>query len=161
MKSRGAGRIWPWMAVSALLAVLPACGRDDGDGMTPSTLAPEPTRTQIAGGTFNVVGTPEANRNGFLVDIAAGPVPVPGAGTLEIVADWTFASNDLDILLYSGSCNALQAARGECPIVSRTTGATTKPERLSMGVPAGNYSVGFANFGLTADSGNFQVFLTR
>lgn len=153
-----------WLAAAAL-AVLPACGGGGGGGgNTPSTLppTPQPTRTQIAGGNFTVVGVPEANRAGFALDVAAGPISTSGTGTVEIVADWTFASNDIDILFYNGSCTSAQAVRGQCQIANRTTSTTQKPERLTItGVPAGSYSVGFANYGNTAESGNYQVFLTR
>ena len=60
------------MAALALAAVLPACGSGDG-GTTPST----PTRTKIGGGTFTVLGTEEANRNGFTADVAAGQARAP------------------------------------------------------------------------------------
>lgn len=151
------------MAAVVLAAFLPACG-GGGGGNTPTTLppAPQPVRTQIAGGNFTVVGTDEANAAGFVVDVAAGPVSVSGTGTVEINADWTFASNDIDILFYNGSCTSNQAVRGQCSIANRTTSTTAKPERLTItGVPAGSYSVGFANYGRTAESGNYQVFLTR
>lgn len=154
-------------AALALAAILPACGGgSSGGGNSPTTLppAPQPVRTQIAGGNFTLAGTDQlaGARLGFLVDFGTTPISVSGAGTLEIVADWTFASNDVDVLLYNGSCSSLQAALGQCPVANRTTSTTTKPERLTItGVPAGNYSVGFANYGRTSESGNFQVFLTR
>jgi hypothetical protein len=146
-----------WMAAVALAAVLPACGSGDA-GTTPTT----PTRTRIAAGTFNVVGTEEAARNGLVVDIGSGPIGVPNFGTVEIVADWTSPSNNIDILFFLGSCVSAQAVRGDCTIANRSSSTTTKPERLSIiGVPAGNYSVGFANLGLTDETGTFEVFLTR
>ena len=116
----------------------------------------------IAEGNFTVVGADEANAAGFLVDVAAGPISVSGAGTVEIAADWTFASNDIDILWYGGTCTSNQAIRGQCAILARTTSVTQKPERLTItNAGAGAYSVGFANYGRTAESGNYQVFLTR
>lgn len=139
----------------ALLAILPACG---DTGNTPET----PERTRIAAGSFNVVGTVEAAENGLLVDIASGVFGVPEAGTVEIVADWQSADNNIDIFFFIGSCTSAQAVRGDCTLANRSTGTTTKPERLSIiGVPPGNYSVGLANFGTTRESGTFEVFLTR
>jgi hypothetical protein len=150
------------MTALALAALLPACG-GGGGGSTPSTLPPaQPTRTQIAAASFVVAGTDEANAAGFVVDVATLPVAVSGQGTVEIVADWTFASNDIDILFYNGSCSAAQAIRGQCTIANQTTSTTAKPERLTItGVPAGNYTVGIANYGRTGESGTLQVFLTR
>lgn len=164
MRIQRPSRTGAWLAALALAAFLPACGGGGGGGNTPSTLppTPQPTRTQIAGGNFSVVGINEANNAGFAVDVAAGPVTVSGTGTVEIVADWTFASNDIDILFFTGSCSSAQAVRGQCTIANRTTATNVKPERLTItGVPAGNYSVGFANYGASAESGNYQVFLTR
>ena len=146
-----------WMAALALAAVLPACGSGDG-GTTPST----PTRTKIGGGTFTVLGTEEANRNGFTADVAAGPFVLANPGTVEITADWSSPANNLDIFLYDGLCVSEQARRNECSIANRTTNTTAKPERLIViGVPAGSYSVGFANFGPTEETGTFELFLTR
>jgi hypothetical protein len=157
MNTRGAGRTGAWMVSLALAAVLPACGSGDA-GTTPAT----PERTRIAAGTFNVVGTEEAAQNGLVVDIGSGPIGVPNSGTVEIVADWTSPSNNIDIYFFLGSCVSAQAVRGDCTIANRSSSTTTKPERLTIfGVPAGNYSVGFANLGLTNETGSFEVFLTR
>ena len=148
----------------ALTAILPACGggSSGGGGNTPTTLPPQPTRTQIANGNFSVLGVPAANDLGFALDIAAGPLSVPGAGTLENVADWTIASSDIDIFFYSGNCSVSQAVRGQCTVIARTTSVTQKPERLTItNVAAGTYSLGFGNYSNVAEGGNYQVFLTR
>ena len=163
MRIQRPSRTGAWIAALALAVVLPACG-GGGGGTTPSTLPPTPTttRTQIAGGNFSVVGTDEANAAGFSLDVAAGPVSVSGTGTVEIVADWTFASNDVDIFWFAGTCTSIQAVRGQCTILAAAQSPTQKPERLTItNVGAGTYSVGIANFGRTAESGNYQVFLTR
>ena len=161
-RARGRGAA----AALALMVVLPGCGGGGSSGGGGNTNAPTtpaaPVRTQIAGGNFTVASVPDANRAGFAVDIAVGPISLAGAGTLEVVADWTFASNDIDIIVYSAPCTSQQAVRGQCPIANRTVSTTTKPERLTItGAPAGNFAVGFANYGNSAESGNYQVFLTR
>ena len=138
----------------ALAVILSACGSDTGT-------TPTGTRRQIGSGTFNTVGTVEANALGFNADIAAGRFAVTETGTLEITADWTSAANNIDIFLYLGSCSSEQARNNACAIANRTISTTNKPERLSViGVPVGNYSLGFANFGPTAETGTFEVFLT-
>jgi hypothetical protein len=147
-----------------MVSVLPACGggSSGGGGNAPTTLPPAPVRTQIGGGNFSVLGVPAANALGFPMDVAVAPVSVSGTGTVEITADWTFASSDIDIWFIQGSCAATQAARGQCNVTNRTTSVTAKPERLTItGVPAGTYTVGLANFTNANESGNFQVFLTR
>lgn len=140
-------------AVLAMAAMLASC--DSGTEPT------EPDREQIGGGTFNVLGTVEANAAGFTADVAAGPFTLDEGGTVEINADWTSATNNVDIFLYLGRCTSIQAREGACPVANRTNG-TAKPERLNViGVPAGEYSVGFANFGPTAETGTFSVFVTH
>ena len=144
------------LAALALALFLPACG-DDGP-----TEPEEPTRTRIGSGTFSVEGTVVAMENGFNADVATGPFATAGLGTVEILADWTSPANNIDIFLYLGTCRAEQARANSCPVANRTVDATRKPERLNViGVPAGNYSVGFVNFGPTAETGTFEVFLTR
>jgi hypothetical protein len=156
MSGGGRGAAGARVAALALAALLPACGGDGGT--TPDT----PTRTQIGSGTFTVVGTEEANQNGYNADVAAGPFVLANGGTVEILADWTSSANNIDIFLYLGSCSSEQARSAQCPVANRTTSTTNKPERLNViGVPAGSYSLGFANFGPTAENGTFQVFLTR
>jgi hypothetical protein len=143
------------IAALALAAVLPSCG---GDGGT----APEtPERTSIGSGTFAVEGTAVAMQNGYNADVAAGSFPLANGGHVEIIADWTSPANNIDVFLYLGTCTSEQARSNECRIANRTSG-TSKPERLSViGVPAGTYAVGFANFGPTAETGTFEIFLTR
>lgn len=158
MRVRKPGPARAWLAALALAVALPGCG-GDGGGNTPSTM---PTRTRLAAGTFTVVGTEEASRNGYNADVASGPFVVASGGTVEITADWTSPGNNIDIFLYLGSCSSEQARSAACAVANRTTSTTNKPERLNVqGVPAGNYSVGFANFGLTSESGSFEVHLTR
>ncbi|HEY6553931.1 MAG TPA: hypothetical protein VI669_11290, partial [Vicinamibacteria bacterium] len=141
-------------AVLAFAALVAGCGGPN----TPE----EPERTEIGRGTFNVVGTEEASSLGFNADVAAGPFTLTEGGTVEINADWTSPANNIDIFLYLGACTSAQARAGECPVANRTTSTTAKPERLNViGVPSGSYSVGFANFGPTAETGTFTLFVTR
>jgi hypothetical protein len=151
------------MAALALAAVLPACG-GGGGGTTPTTVppAPQPTRTQIQASSFTVLGVPAANGLGFPQDVAVAALTVSNTGALEIVADWTFASSDIDIWFITGACTAAQAARRQCTITAATTSTTQKPERLNIAsVTAGTYTIGFANFTNANESGNYQVYLTR
>ena len=156
MRIQKPSRAGAWMATLALAAVLPGCGGGGGGGgttPTPVTQPPAPVRTQIQQGGFTVGGFP---------GVATAPITISGAGTVEVVADWTFASSDIDIMWYAAGCTPLQAERGQCTILARTTSVTQKPERLIINnVAAGTYTVGVANYSSQNESGNYQVFLTR
>ena len=145
----------PVLVAVALAAALSGCG---GGATTPDT----PERRSIGTGTFAVEGTVVAGQNGFNADVATGPLTLGEGGHLEIIADWTSAENNVDIFLYLGTCTADEARANTCAIANRTESTTRKPERLSViGVPPGRYSIGFANFGPTAESGTFEAFLTH
>lgn len=161
MRIRMPSRTGGWIAALALAAVLPACG--GGGGTTPSALppAPQPTRTLIGNFNFQVLGVPDANRAGLSRDFFLQQLTLNQSGTLEIIADWTFASNDIDIVLFSGTCTPAQITGPGCTVVDATTSVTTKPERLTRSVTAGAFTIGITNFGNTNESGVGQVFLTR
>lgn len=164
MRIQKPSRAGMWMAVVVMAAILPACGGGGGgsNSPTPVTQPPAPVRTLIGSSSFTVVGTIDANRAGFERDEAHAALVLNQSGTLEIIADWTFASNDVDIVLYNGTCTFQLVTTVGCPIAARTTSATQKPERLTVtNAAAGSYTVGITNYGRTNESGNFQVFLTR
>ena len=146
----------------ALTVVLPACGGGGGGGgNTPTNVPPAPVRSLIGNFNFTVVGVPEANRLGLIRDYALQQLTITQAGTLEIIVDWTFASNDLDIVLFSGNCTPALITSSGCPVITATTSVTAKPERLTTNVNPGSYTIGVTNFGNTNESGVGQVFLTR
>ena len=163
MRTQNPSRGGMWMATLALAAVLPACGGGGGgsNNPTPVTQPPAPVRTLIGTSSFTVLGVDDANRAGFERDEAVAALQINQAGTLEIIADWTFASNDVDIHLYSGNCTFQILTTSGCTRIARADSISNKPERLTFNATAGSYSVGIANFGRTNESGNFQVFLTR
>ena len=144
-------------AAMALAVILPACGggSSGGGGTTPPvTTPPAPVRTLIQQGNFTIGRFPE---------VATVGVTIAGAGTVEIVVDWTFSSNDLDAVFYNGNCTPAQATNRSCSIIAITTSTTAKPERLTItNVAAGTYTAGVASFLSSGnESGNYQVYLTR
>jgi hypothetical protein len=143
-------------AALALLTILPSCGGGGGGSNNPTPVtqppAPVPVRTQIGGGNFTVGA----------FDVALGTLTVTSTGTLEVVVDWTFASSDIDIRLYSGACTAAQARTNACSVLAQTTSLTQKPETLTVvNLAAGNYTFGFLNFSNRSESGAFQAFIIR
>ena len=151
------------VAALALMVVLPACGGGGGGGgntNAPSTPA-APVRSLIGNFNFTVVGVPEANRNGITRDYFLQQLTINESGTLEVVADWTFASNDIDVELFRGNCTPALITSTGCPLIAGTTSVTAKPERLTTSVTPGAYTIGVTNYGSSNESGVGQVFLTR
>ncbi len=147
--SRFAGAAGLRTAVAALL-VLPFAACGGGGGTTNST--PVPQRRQIAAFNFTAAE---------LFDLARGEFTTSATGTLEAQCDWTFASNDIDIGVYRGSCSFSQFLNLQCGVLVESTSQTAKPERVtSSNVPAGTYTLMIVSIGNTNESGNCQVFLT-
>jgi hypothetical protein len=151
------------MAVMAMAAILPACGGGSGGSNNPTPVAPSaPVRTSLGSTNFSVLGIDAANRAGFERDEVHAPLVLAQSGTLEIIVDWTFASNDVDINLYTGTCNFQLLTTVGCPVLAKADSISNKPERLTVtNMAAGTYTVGVTNFGRTNESGVIQAFLTR
>ncbi len=152
-------RIWARRPVAlagalALAGMLTACKESSPTPPTPvTTPPPAPVRTLIQQGGFTI---------GVFPAVAVATISIPATGTVEVNADWTFASSDLDIHWYAGNCSPAQATNRQCTILAQTTSVTTKPERLTISnVAAGTYTVGVASFAGQNESGNYQVYLTR
>lgn len=95
-------------------------------------------------------------------DVAFVEVTVDAASVLTASADWTLASNDIDIYVTRRSCVAWNVVdlAGRCAALARTTAATAKPERLTVDVTRGTYRVWVANFGRSVESGTLQATAT-
>lgn len=158
---RRADRKGTWFAMAALALALPSCG-GGGSPTAPST--PTPTRRLLGTRDFQILGTLEAQRLGLIVDAALVELTLTGAAAnpLEMIADWTFASNDIDIVLFRGNCTPQAFVAQTCSEVAATTSTTAKPERLVVNnVAPGTYTIGVVNFGRTNESGVLQIFATQ
>ena len=135
------------LAVALVAMSLAACGG--------GTTSPD-TASQV---TTSLPTQPFSNLAPFEVGFAE--VTINGTGTLSSTADWTFATNDIDIYVTPPSCRAADGAElAGCTIVGRTTAVTTKPEQLSVLVSRGNYRVWVANFGPSAETGTLRMAAT-
>jgi hypothetical protein len=136
------------LAVAALAAVLPSCGGGSSTPSTPTT----PQTTVVAQGS----GTLQVDF------IGAVNFSTPAAGRLEVTVDWTFASNDIDIAVFAGSCTATQIINLACGAPAAFSDSLNKPERLSIAsAAAGAYTLGIENLGPGNESLSYQVTLTR
>jgi|SRR5262245_1076093 len=156
-------RIRMLVVSSILVAAMPGCGGGGGGSPTgPST--PTTTRRQLTTVNFTVAGTTEANRQGLVVDAFLAELTITGgtANPLEMIADWTFASNDIDVVLFRGNCTPQAFVAQNCSEMGSTTSTTAKPEHLSVNnVASGTYTVAIVNFGPTNESGVLQIFGTQ
>jgi uncharacterized protein YfaP (DUF2135 family) len=139
------------LVLAAAVLLAPACG-SDGPTTPPATVPPAPTTTVVAQGSGAV---PFAELRSVQFTTAA-------SGRLEVVVDWTFASNDVDMVLVKGTCTDAEIFDGRCDAKALATAesATAKPERLSAaGTTAGTYTLYVANFGPGDESISYQVLL--
>jgi hypothetical protein len=133
----------------ALLGLLmPSCNKTTGTSDVPRG----PVRTVIGTRTFTA-GVREA----AFVD-----VQVTGSGTLDAVANWTFSSNDVDLVATTTACLTTdQLLAGRCSELASTTSTTAKPERLSLTATTGTYRFVVFNWGPGGETGTIEVGLTQ
>jgi hypothetical protein len=137
---------------AVLLTVLAGCDGGSGPDPVPSPTPPPAVTTLIAEGSFSGL-----EPNGA----AMAAFTTTRAGDLEVVVDWTFASNDLDVLLARGECTPEQLVALQCDVAALAQGTTAKPERVSIvNAAAGTYTLFVLNLGATAESFSFQILLT-
>ena len=118
----------------------------------PPPPAPTPVTTVIFEGSFNGLPPDGAVMATF---------QTTGAGDLEFVVDWTFASNDVGLILFRGVCSEEQLLAEQCDIADVAESPTAKPERVAIAdAPAGTYTLVVLNLGETEESFSYQVLLT-
>lgn len=146
-----------------VLAVLPACGGGGGGyGGGGGVTTPTPVRTLVGQQNFTLVSTAEANSLGLLFDAYRVEFTTGATGTLEVIADWTFASNDIDIQVSRPPCVFATFYADACSKVGEAVSFTQKPERLTVAnVAAGNYVLYIYGVAITAESGNLQIYVTH
>lgn len=149
------------LAALTLVAVLPGCGGDSGNTpIVPTpTPVPQPTTTVIFQSAFPPLGA---------FDAAAGDFSIPNAGSVRVTMDWTFASNDMDIFVFSGTTCAdfetffrTGAAPG-CTLLGQDIDPVRKPAVVQFTAAAAqNARILVLNLGPTNESGVVQITLTR
>ncbi len=125
-------------------------------------MTPTPVRTLVGQQGFTLASTAEANSLGLPFDALRAEFTTAATGTLEVITDWTFASNDLDIEVSRPPCAFATFYADACSKVGEAVSTTQKPERLTVAnVAAGNYVLYIYGVGITAESGNFQIYVTH
>jgi hypothetical protein len=144
------------LALSAILG-LGACGGNNSTPTPVPTPTPTPTPAPSPLPTFTFTGLAQNQAVPTDVNVTENSV-------LSAVADWTLASDDIDIVFTDASCNRTDArtiVQGFCTVSARTNSFTNKPERLSADVSPGIVRVYVLNWGPSTESGTLQLTLQR
>jgi hypothetical protein len=89
------------------------------------------------------------------------PLATTQSGSIEAIVDWTYATNDLDVLLARGTCTLPQLQAAQCAIAAAASGTGTKHEQVRLAnQPAGTYTFILLNFGPDDESVSYQVVFT-
>lgn len=145
------------LAIGGLVAS-GGCG-GGGSSSSPSSVptpTPAPATTTLGQGTFRA----DARTSGAIATITLNQT-----GVLATTIRWTFASNDVDLFVVSGTtCSThvegVPTGTG-CSILCRDVGTTGTTATCSFNATTGSALVWVTNYGSTSESGTWVVTLTR
>jgi hypothetical protein len=148
--------------VVALSAGLPGCGGSSSvTGPSNPTPAP-PVQTVVQQGTFQLVSLSRAQAAGLPADAARSEFTLATGGKLDVIVDWTFASDPVGFGVYQGSCTFALFYADSCNQVGLAQASTNKPARVTLNnAAAGGYTVVVTNLGANDESGSYQILLTH
>jgi hypothetical protein len=142
------------LAAGALLAT--GCG--DSNPTSPTVPTPAPlVKTLLEQGS--APGQPAST-------VSAIGFTTTKVGTLTVSVDWTFSTNQLELLVARGTNTCFQNDSFsvdfcQSDLVDSTFEPGVKPKLLVIGaLPAGTYTLYVGNFGPDAESWSYQIFLT-
>ena len=135
----------------SFVAFLSGCGSDHHVIPTPPPASPSPVTEVVREGSGSL---------GVLVlDSLSFNTTKPG--TIDVIVDWTYATNDVDVYLAKGSCSFDQFISRQCDMVAFSESTLAKPEKITApNAAAGIYTLLIGNIGPTEESVSFQVLLT-
>jgi hypothetical protein len=150
-----ARRFCPYLFGAALVVSLAACGgsaTDPDPVPTPTPVPTPPPPMVVASGG----GQP------LEVDfVGRVPFTTSRTGNLDATVDWTYGTNDLDVILTRGDCSFDQLMDMQCTVLVLSESETAKPEKVHAdNAAAGTYTLFVANFGPGDESVSYQVVLT-
>lgn len=140
---------------AALAALLASCGGGSSPtGVTPTPAPPNAVRTVLFSGVAFDLGPNTATYKN---------IDLPPSGTLDAVIDWA-GSNDVNVYVTDNACPGFQDVKaGRCPIIVKSDGPATKPERVSWSTTtaAGRvWTVWIHNNGTTRETGAMEAGIT-
>jgi hypothetical protein len=151
------------------IGMLPACGGPSVTLTLPLGSSGTPSETSSSGGTerlltsgdFNLIGATDALRTLGHFDTKLVTFTTSKEGRIKAVIDYTFASSELHILLFEGSCPLELVTEVKCPLAGALT-TRGKPYVVeTLDVPAGTYTLAIENFAFQTESGVYQITLTN
>jgi len=139
---------------AALTTTLGGCG----GGSSPSSPTPTPTPAPTTPPPVVVLqATGSVVKSGFVNWIN---FTTTRAGAIDATVDWTFTTNDVDVVITRGSCNYDQLAANQCNIAGFSVSETAKPEKVTLAsTEAGTYTLFVENTGDKDESVSYQVVL--
>ena len=153
---------WLGRAAWGRLFVLVCCLLAWSCGGGGNDLPPAPVRTMIQQGGWSLASLADAQAAGRPLDAGRTEFTTSGTGTVEVTVNWTFSSNAIGFGVYQGSCSFNSWYADACNQVAIRTLTNAKPATLTQSnLPAGTYTLMIANGGPGAESGTYQIFLTR
>ncbi len=150
-----------WLGVVGLMvAMLPACG--GGSPSAPSTPAPTPTPAPVSQVIYSVSGTIEGAAQG-MIKVGQIDVNVPGAGTINVLFDWTAPSHDVDVVVTRTDCNDyIGAYNATCFVYGADLSPTRKPATATFAMTSGGtIRIWLYIFSNTTESGVLNVTWTH
>lgn len=106
---------------TAILAVIPACDRNDEAPPPIIVVTPQPVRGVIAQTAFS----------GFFTDVWVGiEVLVSDKGVVDITVDWTEDETWMTVNFGAEECGFVTLEAGDCPFLVDSVGQTPKPRVL-------------------------------
>ena len=132
------------------------CGGSSSSPTPVPTPAPAPATTTLGQGTYQ--GPSGATG-------AVATITLNQAGVVATTLRWTFASNDVDLFVVSGTTcsthvNGVPTGAG-CTILCQDLGTTGTTATCSFNSTPGTALVWATNYGATSESGTWIVTLTR
>jgi len=140
------------LLVASFVALLSACGDGPTKPIVDPSPSPRPPVTRVI-----------REGSGALGELVLGSLSFdsPDRGTIDVIVDWTFATNDVDVYLAKGSCSFDQFINSQCNLVAFSESSFAKPEKISApNAAAGGYTLLIGNIGPTDESVSFQILLT-
>jgi hypothetical protein len=140
---------------AALTTSLAACGGGGNPGSPTPTPTPVPTPPPPV---VVLQGSGYPLESGF---VGRMNFTTTRAGALEATVDWTFATNDVDVLVTKGDCSFDQLEADQCTILGFAISTTAKPEKVNIAsADAGLHTIFVENTGDRDESVSFQVVLS-